>query len=174
MKGQNFRVLPDFEVSKGTEFDLLDPLVQQVIVSWMKQGRIWMIHLGTPCTVWSRARHNVKNWRRARDKEAKGVACAIFTAVVVRLALSLGIKFTLENPQSSRLWNFEPIAQIFTDKRVHFFTFHMCAYGTPHKKGTSILTNVAELTTLVKSSAQVTTSMNNLEEQREFALMEPW
>ena len=150
MKGQNFRVLPDLEISKGQEFDLLNPHVQQVITSWMKQGRIWMIHLGTPCTVWSRARHNLKNWQKARDKEAKGVACAIFTAVVIRLALALGIKFTLENPQSSRLWKFGPIAQIFSDRRVYFYTFHMCAFGAPHKKGTSVLTNIEELYSLEK------------------------
>lgn len=46
--------------------------------------------------------------------------------------------------------SFSPIAQLFTDKRIYFYTFHMCAFGAPYKKGTSILTNIAELNTLVR------------------------
>lgn len=149
MKSQGLRVLPDFEVAKGKEFDLLNPHIQRVILDWMKKGKIWMIHLGTPCTVWSRARHNLKNWKKARQSETRGVACALFTAVVIRLALSLGIRFSLENPQSSRLWRFGPIETIFKDKRIHFFSFHLCQYGAAYKKATSIMTNTKEFETLV-------------------------
>ena len=150
MKSQGLKVLPDFEVAKGREFDLLNPHIQRVILDWMKKGRIWMIHLGTPCTVWSRARHNLKNWKKARLSETRGVACALFTSVVIRLALSLGIRFSLENPQSSRLWRFGPIETIFKDKRIHFFSFHLCQYGASYKKATSIMTNTKELEALVK------------------------
>ena len=52
------RVLPDFEVGKGEVFNLLRPSTQEWVLSQIRSGRLWCVHLGTPCTVWSRARHN--------------------------------------------------------------------------------------------------------------------
>ena len=63
---QNLRVLSDIEAHKGRQFDMLRPACQRVILDLIKDGKIWAIHFGTSCTVWSRARHNLKNLRRAR------------------------------------------------------------------------------------------------------------
>ena len=142
------RVLPDIEVAKGKIFDLTHPKAQQFILSLLESGQIWFVHLGTPCTVWSRARRNIKNVRRAREKERVGVALALFSARVLRLCLRLGIFFSLENPQTSRLWEFGPIKDIFRHRAVYFFTTHMCAWGVPYKKPTSILTNCKNLSSL--------------------------
>ena len=145
------RVLPDFEVSKQKCFDLLCPATQEFILKLILNRRVWYIHLGTPCTVWSRARHNLnKNLFKARRKEAIGVSLALFSACVIRQCLISGIMFTLENPQSSRWWEFGPIRDLFMDKRVCFFTFHMFAWGMPYKKATSFMTNVLELACLQK------------------------
>ncbi len=139
------RALPGIEVSKGGEFDLLNPAVQEFILCEIRSRRLWWVHLGTPCTVWSRARHNIKNVKRARQKERHGVALALFSARVVRECLRSGVRFSLENPASSRLWDFGPIASIFENKQVGFFTWDMCRYNTRYKKSTSILTNFLEL-----------------------------
>ena len=50
------RVLPPFEVSNGSQFNLLDEGVQLVVLGLIKGRHVWWIHLGTPCTAWSRAR----------------------------------------------------------------------------------------------------------------------
>ena len=96
-------LLQNFEVSKGREFDL-DPSRRCPTNHGLAEGSNVDPCMRAPQHFG--ARHNF-NWQRARDKEAKGVACALFTAAI-RMALSLGIKFTLENLHSSRLWNFGP------------------------------------------------------------------
>ena len=45
------RVLPGFEVSKGGEFDLRNPAVQEFILYEIRSRRLWWVHLGTLCTV---------------------------------------------------------------------------------------------------------------------------
>ncbi|CAE7204167.1 unnamed protein product [Symbiodinium sp. CCMP2592] len=144
------RVLPDFEIGKGSCFDLTCPETQELIFNMIRNRVVWCVHLGTPCTVWSRARHNIQNVRRARQKEAMGVAAALFSACVVRECLAAGVHFIIENPQTSRLWEFGPIRDIFLNKHVCFFTFHTCAWGTPYKKPTSMLTDLHSLSSLAR------------------------
>ena len=144
------RVLPDVEVGKGHQFDMLRPTSQQIILDLIRDGRVWAVHFGTPCTVWSRARHNLKNLRRARQKEAAGVALALFTARAIRLCIACNVFFSLENPQTSRLWEFGPIHDILKNPKTHFFVLHMCGWGTPYKKPTAILTNMLALKQLIR------------------------
>ena len=111
----------------------------------IKKRIVWYVHLGTPCCVWSRARHGIRDFRKARRKEAVGLAAALFSAKLIRMCLSHGVKFSLENPAGSRLWQFGPIASIFHCKSVLFVQWDMCAYKTPYKKTTGLLTNIPEL-----------------------------
>ena len=147
---QGLRVLPDMEVHKGRQFDMLRPEVQKFVLDLIRDGKVWAIHFGTPCTVWSRARHNLRNLRRARQKEAIGVALALFTARAIRLSIACNVSFTLENPQTSRLWEFGPIHDLFKNPKTHFFLLHMCGWGAPYKKPTGILTNIVDLERLVR------------------------
>ena len=135
---------------KGRQFDMLRPSSQKIILDTIKDGKVWAVHFGTPCTVWSRARHNLRNLRRARQKEAVGVALALFTARAIRLCIACNIFFTLENPQTSRLWEFGPIHDLFRNPKTHFFVLHMCGWGAPYKKPTGILTNMTALERLVR------------------------
>ena len=85
------RVLPGFEVSKGGEFDLLNPAVQEFILYEIRSRRLWWVHLGTLYTVRLRARHNIKNIKRARQKEMHGVAAlALFSARVYENVFIVG------------------------------------------------------------------------------------
>ena len=79
--------------------------------------------MGTPCTVWSRARHNIKNLRKAQIKEQPSVATALFTCRVARECLKHNVKFSSENPQTSRLWEFAPIADLFCEPGVFYVKF---------------------------------------------------
>ncbi|CAE7396843.1 unnamed protein product, partial [Symbiodinium pilosum] len=44
---QNLQVLPDIEVRKGRQFDVLRPACQRVILDLIRDGKIWAIHFGT-------------------------------------------------------------------------------------------------------------------------------
>ena len=79
---RGFRMLCPMDVLHGAHHDLTHPAVQQVVVGRIKYGRLWYVHMGTPCTVWSIARHNIKNVKAARLKERIGVQLATFTARV--------------------------------------------------------------------------------------------
>ena len=61
------------------------------------------------------------------------------------LCLDRGIGFSVENPRSSKIWEFEPIKALLRDPRVLFVTFDSCMYGEPHKKPTAVITNVEGL-----------------------------
>eukprot|EP00438_Fugacium_kawagutii_P008464 Skav230206 [mRNA] locus=scaffold2443:266117:270539:+ [translate_table: standard] len=132
---------PPFELAAGRCYDLLDDGVQKFIFGLLTAGLVWWVHLGTPCTAWSRARHNIKNFSKARAKEQIAVATALFTCRVIRECMKRGIMVTLENPRSSRLWEFAPIHDLLQDARIFLYYFDMCQYGEPHKKSTGILTN---------------------------------
>ena len=150
VRKQIVRTLPDFEVAKGEHFNLLDPLVQNFVLGLIKGRHVWMVHLGTPCIAWSRARHGIKNLQKARLKEQQAVATALFSCRVIRECLNHGVKFSLENPFSSRLWQFSPLMEILKDKRVCLVHFDLCRYNEPHRKTTTLLTNEMELQKLGK------------------------
>jgi len=126
------RTLPAFDVAKGQHYNLLDGGVQEVVLGLIRGGHVWYIHLGTPCTAWSRARHGIVNHKRARQKERFAVGTALFTVKVIRECIKH--KFTLENPSSSRLWQFKPIEDLFQNKSICFFTFDHCRFGMPFRK----------------------------------------
>ncbi len=141
VKEAGMLTMPPFDILNGDIYNLLDPGVQDFIMGLLISGNVWWVHLGTPCTVWSRARHNIKNLKRARQKERQGVAFALFTCRVIRECLKRNIAFTLENPKSSRLWQFSPLAELMKDRRVGLLEWDMCQFGENYKKSTCMLTN---------------------------------
>ena len=135
------RTMPAFEVANGQQYNLLDKGIQDVVIDLIRGGHVWYVHLGTPCTAWSRARHGIINQLKARRKEKFAVGTALFTVRVIRECLKHDVKFTLENPSGSRLWQFKPIEDLFQNKSMCFFSFDHCRFGMPFRKRTSILTN---------------------------------
>ena len=141
VKKSGMRTLPPFDVEKDPMYDLLNPGVQAYVFDWLESGAVFWVHLGTPCTVWSRARHNIHNWKKARRKEREAVATALFSVRVLEICLRRKIMFSLENPASSRLWDFPRMTQVFKCKDVMKIQFDMCQYGETYKKTTALLTN---------------------------------
>jgi hypothetical protein len=148
-----FLVFSDFDIDRGHRFDLTSAVVQKEILRAIRQGFFWYVHLGTPCSVWSRARHNIVNQARARHKENIGVELALFSAVVAHTCEQHAVFWSIENPRNSRLWDFDPIAELNAlDSTVMVETVH-CAYQTSpfHLKPTKILTNFRSLESLSAS-----------------------
>lgn len=69
---------------------------------------------------------------------------------MVRQILARGLKFSVENPSSSRLWSFKPIQDFIKDPRCILVVFDCCMHGAHHKKSTAILTNLTSLSALAK------------------------
>lgn len=73
---------------------------------------------------------------------------AIFTVRCIRILLRVGCYFSVENPLTSRLWDFQPLQSIFKNKNTLFVRWDMCRYGTAYKKPTALLTNLHSLSGL--------------------------
>ncbi|CAE8693926.1 unnamed protein product [Polarella glacialis] len=144
-------VLPACEILNGVQFDLTRHSTQEALLRLLRTGRIWYVHMGTPCTVWSRARHGLTNMARARAKETVGVELALFSVAVARLASSLNIWWSIENPRSSRLWNFHPVSELLQLPHTHWFHWDMCMYDSPNKKPTATMTNCPSLAGLARA-----------------------
>ena len=141
---------PVMDLLHGPEFDLLLLPIQSLVLQWLEAGRIACVWLGTPCSIWSQARRNVRNVAAAEAKDAVGVACAVFSASVMQACLRLGIPFILENPQRSRLFEFPPVRDIVEDPRVSSVTFDACQYGAPYRKSTVLIGTVPRLHRLAR------------------------
>lgn len=149
-KSSGLRCLHPIDIRHGYTHDLSRTTTQEYLLWLVSSGIIWMIHLGTPCTIWSRARHSIQDHYRARCKELLGIRFAVFSARLIQRQLSKGHFFSLENPWGSLLWRFEPITQFLRDSRCFFIVFDACQYGAPFKKSTAILTNLEILAQLAK------------------------
>ena len=138
-------VLEPVEIANDPAFDLRRRQTQPLVLKWIKSGSVGFVHLGTPCTIWSRARHGVSNTRKTLDKEADGVELGLFSCEVIVACNHAGVKWSLENPRSSRLFAFEPLIRAAHTGPLFEVNFDMCSYGEPFKKDTRIITSCAEL-----------------------------
>ena len=104
--------LPDIEVLNGVRMDLRRRSTQLIIRNAVLDGHVWCVHCGTPRTVFSRARHNVRNMKAAFQKELTGIELAFFTAELCEVVHRSGVFFSSDNPATSRLWDFYPITSL--------------------------------------------------------------
>ena len=139
---QGLPALEPLDIVLGPFADLRRKSTQEFILTIIKQGLIGFVHLGTPCTIWSRARHGVKETHANRIKEEIGLELALFTAVVVKHCIRYGVAYAVENPRSSKLFAFRPLVEAFCSGPHYFIDFDMCKYGEKYQKSTRLVTSV--------------------------------
>lgn len=106
---KNVPCLEPLEIKNGVHCDLRRRQTQRLIIKWIEKGLIGFVHLGTPCTIWSRARRGVKDSPATFAKEAAGVELALFSAEVIIACDKFQVPYAIENPASSRLFSFIPL-----------------------------------------------------------------
>ena len=78
-----------------------------------------------PCTAFSIGNQE--------DIELQVLAGAVemirFSMEICRLQHKAGRRFILEQPQSSRAWNFDEVTKMENSEGVSRITFHQCMYG---------------------------------------------
>ena len=111
------RVAVPFDFQEGPEFDLGKRRVQDTVIKWVREGRIWYLHLGTPCTPWSIARKSQPG--RASVKVSR--EHVRFTAKLIKLCVDLNIYFSLENPKTSSLFHQPEIQEALTYANAFFY-----------------------------------------------------
>ena len=140
--------LSPVEVKLGAHFDMRRRSSQITVLAWVRSGRIAYVHLGTPCTVFSRARHNISNFERAKEKERVGLELALFTTEIILTCIKCGVGWSLENPRNNRLFELPVLSTLLQHRGVYRICLDFCRYGEPYKKPTTIYTNVDGLQNL--------------------------
>ena len=142
-------VLTGIDFLQGPHHDLRRRTTQLVVLSWIRSGRVRYVHLGTPCTVFSPARHGIRNFQRAHDREREGLEFALFTAEVIETCNRYHVYWSLENPQRSKLFSVPLLSRQLQESHVKRFELDFCMYGEAYRKPTSIFTNLDMLQELV-------------------------
>ena len=136
--------------------DFLAAPVQAYFRELMQLRLVTFLHFGIPCNTWSRARrHDGRGPGPVRDdttglygledlteKDAGKVRDAnrILRLVLslCKLAIELGIPFTIENPATSRLWLTREI-KCLERRGCMISKCSFCQYGMPWRKNTKFL-----------------------------------
>ena len=106
------------------------------------------MYIWAPCTVFSRARHFIKNHRRARDRERDGVELGLFTAEIIETCNRYNVFWSLENPRNSRLFDLPFLHRLLHQEDVFRVNMDFCMYGEAYRKPTSIFTNIPTMSQL--------------------------
>ena len=120
--------LPALEILDGPHMDILNPGVRCQLRCWIRSGQLWAVHFGTPCTAFSTA-----NTTGVAKLEG-GRVMARITAQLIRLCRRCGVRWTLENPRHSALWDFAPIKKAISHPHTVSAMYDCCAYGTSFRK----------------------------------------
>ena len=121
-------IMCPIDIEKGAWHDMTCKRLQRLILTWVRGRRLWLIHLGTPCTRWSSARTT------GVVEPNGGLECALFTVRLLRACRQAGVCFTLENPRASALWKWEPLALELRRSSALCVNFPQCQYTTPPTK----------------------------------------
>ena len=139
-----------WDISLGPQYDLLDIDNQRLLRGWLLAGLIWGLHLGTPCTSFSRARHpavrsgeHVEGLQQlSKQQQAQvdtGNALLKFSCSLLRVARRMGIACTLENPATSYMFLMPCLLQLLRLKDCNIAVTEYCMFGTPWRKSTKLI-----------------------------------
>ena len=132
------RVACPIEVTNGKQFDVQDRRVLRVLLGWIASGTIWCLFLAPPCSRWSAARATPASGSAA----CAGLACAKATTELLAAAAAAGTMVIVENPASSSLWRWRPMAGALRRLGCRMFSFDACGFGAAWKKPTVLASNM--------------------------------
>ena len=161
-----------FDLEYGPDCNLLSKRVQRQPKQFIKSFHldIKMIWLGTPCASWSRARRFDGGPRPLRDdasylfgypdlsaadqkRVSEGNSFLDVSKWIIDLAMRYSLRWVMEN--LSLLVFGWPLMFGLTDLGAKLFELHFCAYGTPWKKATGLLSNFYQLSHILKTCLPV-------------------
>lgn len=127
--------------SSGSHHDLLRS-AGRVLRRWIASGRVAYVHFGTPCTGWSQA--------RGRPPDGSGAPTARLIVSFIRCCVRFGVRWTLENPASSRLWMWPGLRRLVAGAGVQSVTLDCREYGAHYIMPTRIIGTLPHLESLAR------------------------
>ena len=147
---------PPIDILYNPEFDVLNPLFFAVILGLIFERLIRVLHLGPPCSSFSMAvnRFPVYAMRDAKHPEGfgnlpphrrikvqLGNALAEIAERLAQAQVKAGNYWMLEQPATSLMWLYKPIAKLIAGDGVYIVVTDVCMFGAPWRKPTSIAGN---------------------------------
>ena len=121
----------------GPEFNVSLESVRREVLSWIRMGLIWFVWIASPCLKLSQA-HGVVSL------DGASLHCARFTVDLVKTFIECGVWYCIENPWSSRLWEWPAFYRVLQTSRATHHRTDQCADGAGWKKPTWLVSNVDE------------------------------
>ena len=158
MEKAGAHVLPPVEIDTdefvSESVDITDAKVVQHIKMLIQEGYLFYIHFGTPCSSFSQARKNDGGPPPLRNEEyitglpglsqfdqAKvemGNFLLDVTVELIKCCQQHGVKWSIENPGSSFLWDMPCMIEVKSSLHPAIVTFDMCRFGSKHLKPTTV------------------------------------
>ena len=144
-----------FDWKHGVAQDLLDPSLQEALISAAEARCFCAVGLAPICASFSTAiTPPVRTTQHPTGipvlspamalKVSQGNAHCSFVCRFVRVLLRLGVPFWLENPDCSWLWRQPEFLSLLEDfPLLTFWRYDCCRFGSPWRKRTRILTTTA-------------------------------
>ena len=120
-----------WDISDGIEYDVLVSENLELLLRRLRQGWYWWVHIAPPCATFSKARTpplrsaehiwglpSLEGPSQAKLEE--GNLLCLVAVEVLKICLTLGIPFTLENPAGSYIWAFPPLVEVLSKAAVPF------------------------------------------------------
>ena len=137
------RCAAPIELLRGEWCDCTRRDVQQTILGWLMSGRVGVCWLGTPCKFWSIAKQN-----KSGNGSDVSRALADFTVRIVDTCRRYKVSFILENPATSKLFSYPPLARALSRAGAEPVVFDMCRFGTSYLKPIRLVGTLPGLSTL--------------------------
>ena len=146
-----------WDIQYNSSCDLSNPIILKGTLNRINSHEFAYVHLGTPCTSWSRARrcdgkgpgplrddqdhlYGLPHFSLSdQDKTELGNLLLKISAEIFQTCINSGVAVSLENPASSRMW-LTVETKALQQQGAVFQRTTFCAYGTPWGKATSFLT----------------------------------
>ena len=152
MRAAGFIVI---EIDVKYKHDLTKKKNCRFLSNFLRSGLVDIVHLGTPCHSFTRARERGNGPGPLRSsscplglpdlsaldkqKVVTGNALALLSSQILTLCYKRGIPAGLENPALSRLWELPSFLRLAKLEYVKTVKFDFCLYGAPWRKRTQVM-----------------------------------
>ena len=142
----------EWELLKGDEHDLTNPLVVFKVCEDVRKGKILAAMMAPPCSSFSRARDRtsvIRNrqhpWgvsglsKKDADKVKAGNECFLTCFKLIKLFNQYNVPWILENPHSSKCWFLPQMLELEKNDKVQIAVTDFCQYDTKWRKRTRLM-----------------------------------
>ena len=151
-----WEVAPPLDTIIDIDFDVFHPEFLLLILGIIFEGRIGLLHLGTPCSTFSMAFNRFPSLAIRSAQYPGGLPGLLqskqllvdtgnaLAKISVKLASaqnSVGNGFVWEQPETSLQLVYEPVMLFFAAIVIFWAVSHLCMYGAPWKKPTILVSN---------------------------------